>query len=155
MITEKIITDFGYPNFLEKLKPEFIFDDKFSEEDSPYRGCHCESDSVKFHLYSQVSNESIFTMDFYIRTDKRRPAFGGPFIPQPHIRLQYIGTSPSFMNQGLATFYLKKLHDFAAINALEVITINVAPSGENGLNMEQLFDLYNSFTSDKVKIEAF
>lgn len=155
MITEKIITDFGYPKFLEKIKPEFIFDDKFSEEDSPFRGCHCKSDSVKFHLYSQVSNESIFTMDFYIRTDKRRPAFGGPFISKPHIRLQYIGTSPTFMDKGLATFYLKKLHDFAATNGLGVITINVAPSGKKGPNKEQLFDFYNSFTSDKVKIEPF
>ncbi len=155
MITKKTIIDFGFPNYLISLDPQFYFDDSVSKDHSPTSGCHLNPKSVKFHVYSSLTNESIFIMDFYVRSGKGRPAFAGPLILKPHIRLQYIGTNPKYMNKGISKYYLKKLHDFAADNNIDTITINVAPSGKHGMSTDQLFTFYNSFSSEKVKIETF
>lgn len=156
MINEKTITNFGFPDFLKDLEPQFYFDDSVSKEHSATSSCHIRPTSVKFHIYSSLTNESIFIMEFYIRPgDNKIDAFRNILIKKPHIRLQYIGTHPKYRGKGISKYYLKKLHDFTADNNFDTISINVAPSSKGGLNKEQLFDFYNSFNSDKVKIVAF
>lgn len=156
MINKKTITDFGFPDILKSLEPQFYFDDSVSKEHSATSGCHVDPRSVKFHIHSSLTNESIFIMEFYIRSGSNRiDAFRNLSINKPHIRLQYIGTNPKYMNKGISKYYLHKLHDFSVNNNFDTITINIAPSGKGGMDEKQLFDFYNSFNSDKVKIVTF
>lgn len=156
MINKDVILDFKFPNCLDHLLPEFYFDDSVSTIHSKNAGCHIESGSVKFHVYSPLINESIFIMDFYVRNKGNKSnLFRIPPVKVPNIRLQYIYTNPKFRNQGISKYYMEKLCNFTSSINIDTITINIAPSGKNGMNKEQLYSFYHSFNSDKIQIQTF
>lgn len=160
MINE--IRKWGIPPILKQRKVDFVFDsseiiDTISNLKSKYReqyykDLHCRDGSVKFCLYDFESNEIVFTMDF-VRSHK--------FSKEKYIKLQVLYVNVlELRKKGMATYYLKKLRDYAVERGISKIKIYVDTNDklfenkESALPKEELIKFYKSMENDKVFIEV-
>lgn len=154
MLDRNTIVNFGFPDNLKYLNLEFCFDDTLADSLVGY-GCHCEANSAKFFLYNSLENNSVFTMDFYI-AENFNSVFCKHKIFGRRIHLQHIATNSLYRKQGIASFYLNKLIGFCKSNDIHTITLDVCPDSSdkiNALNVNELTNFYNSFSTDEVKIQ--
>lgn len=156
-----LVKGWGIPEQLQARNVGFVFNsDEISDKINTlknqyvknyYRDLHCGSGSVKFCLYDFDSNEILFTMDFFN---------GGNFLQSAHIKLQILYVNdPELRNKGIATYYLKKLLEYAAEEKMTCIKLHANPNDklfenkDNTLSKKQLVDFYNKFSNEQVTIE--
>ena len=155
------IKKWGLPPILEQRKVDFMFEpnkllDKINNTkkdciEKYYRGLHSKDGSVKFYLYDFESNEIVFTMDFF-RSHK--------FSKEKYIKLQVLYVNAiELRKKGIATYYLKKLRDYATEKGIHKIKIYVNrddelfENKENALSKEELIRFYKSIENENVFIE--
>ncbi|SCJ79175.1 Uncharacterised protein [uncultured Clostridium sp.] len=155
------IKKWGLPPILEQRKVDFMFEpnkllDKINNTKKDciknyYRGLHSTDGSVKFCLYDFESNEIVFTMDFF-RSHK--------FSKEKYIKLQVLYVNAiELRKKGIATYYLKKLRDYAEEKEICKIKIYVNPNyklfenKENTLSKKDLIKFYKKIENDKLFIE--
>ena len=155
------IKKWGLPPILEQRKVDFMFEpnkllDKINNTkkdciEKYYRGLHSTDGSVKFCLYDFESNEIVFTMDFFE---------SGNFSRSNYIKLQILYVNnPELRNKGIATYYLRKLRDYAVERGVAKIKIPVDTNDklfenkENALSKEELIRFYKSIENKNMFIE--
>lgn len=158
---QNIIKQWLIPDILKERNIKFVFDsneimDKVNSLESKhnkeyYEDLHCRDSSVKFCLYNFESNEIVFTMDFFESSN---------FSRSNYIKLQILYVNnPELRNKGIATYYLKKLRDYAEEKEICKIKIYVNPNDklfenkENTLSKKDLIKFYKKIENDKLFIE--
>lgn len=149
------------PDILKGRNIKFVFDsneidDKINTFKSKhsrayYEDLHCRDGSAKFCLYDFESNKIVFTMDFF-RSNK--------LSNEKYLKLNILYVNdPEFRNKSIATYYLKKLRDYAIEKEIPKIKIKVDPNNklfenkENTLSKEELIRFYKSIENENVFIE--
>lgn len=158
---KNIIKQWSIPDILKERNIKFVFDsneiiDKVNYLESKYSKEYYENlkykdGSVKFCLYNFESNEIVFTMDFF-RSHK--------FSKEKYIKLQVLYVNAiELRKKGIATYYLKKLRDYAEEKEICKIKIYVNPNDklfenkENTLSKKDLIKFYKKIENDKLFIE--
>lgn len=163
-----IIKGWGIPEELKERNVDFVFNsDEISDtinalkkqyDKDYYKDLHCRDGSVKFCLYDFNSSEILFTMDFFEGRNfsKDRNCFCSYYI---QLQILYVN-DPRLRSKGIATYYLKKLLEYAAEDNISSIKVYVNPndklfkSKKNALSKKQLEDFYNKISNDQVAIEV-
>lgn len=150
------VFSFGIPPIkeLEHKNLEILFED----EDiigSTEKGYHCKVNDVKFCLYDIENQRPIFSMDFFA-CDSR---YAYLLAEEPHIKLEllYVHDS-SLRNKGIASYYIKKLQQYALENGFKYIKIHPNPNAKNfkgnrGPTKQVLIKFYSSLSTDEVPIK--
>lgn len=158
---KNIIKQWSIPDILKERNLKFVFDsneiiDKVNSLESKhskeyYEDLHCRDSSVKFCLYNFESNEIVFTMDFFESVN---------FSRSNHIKLQILYVNnPELRNKGIATYYLRKLRDYAVERGIAKIKIPINTNDklfenkENALSKEELIRFYKSIENKNMFIE--
>lgn len=158
---KNIIKQWSIPDILKERNIKFVFDsneiiDKVNSLESKYSKEYYENlkykdGSVKFCLYNFESNEIVFTMDFFE---------SGNFSRSNYIKLQILYVNnPELRNKGIATYYLRKLRDYAVERGVAKIKIPVDTNDklfenkENALSKEELIRFYKSIENKNMFIE--
>lgn len=156
-----LIKKWGIPEGLQLRNVGFVFEpDEISVKINDlkkqyakdyYKDLHCRDGSVKFCLYDFDSNKILFTMDFFKSAN---------FLQSKYIRLQILYVNdPKLRNKGIATYYLKKLLEYAVEEKISRIKLYVNPNEklfenkENALSKKQLVGFYNKMSNEYVNIE--
>ena len=151
------------PDILKERNIKFVFDsneiiDKVNSLESKhskeyYEDLHYREGSIKFCLYNFESNEIVFTMDFLEIGNSSRSNY---------IKLQILYVNnPELRNKGIATYYLRKLRDYAVERGIPKIKVYVDTNDklfenkENALSKEELTKFYRSIEIDKVNIDIY
>lgn len=140
----KRIIEWGLPECL--MSSEYDINFKFDDDginDTKETGYHCEDENVKFCLFDEKSKKVLFSMEFY------KPSLSLPYRKRLRLELLYVHDD-SLRKQGVATYYLKKLREYAIQEIFDCITINVNPDDDyfknnskgNALNKNELVDFY-------------
>lgn len=158
-----IIKQWSMPDILKERNIKFVFDsneiiDKVNSLESKhskeyYEDLHYREGSIKFCLYNFESNEIVFTMDFLEIGNSSRSNY---------IKLQILYVNnPELRNKGIATYYLRKLRDYAVERGIPKIKVYVDTNDklfenkENALSKEELTKFYRSIEIDKVNIDIY
>lgn len=157
----KTITGWGIPN-IDKLKDrdiKFIFDEKDIPNKKYCGGLHCGKSSVKFGLYDSNNKKIIFVMDFFERnwlSRKKKPQ------ESLFIKLGLLNVlEPGMRNKGIATYYLKKLNQYAIEKQFAYIEVYPDTKNEvfkgqdftNSLQQQDLEEFYRRILNSKVPIK--
>lgn len=159
MINE--IRKWGVPEQLKGRNIDFIFnvDDikdeinsfKSNHSKEYYKDLHCRNGSVKFCLYDYDLNEIVFTMDFIEIS---------LLVREKYIKLQVLYVNDSNLrNKGIATYYLKKLQEYAIKEKCSCIKVHPDPDDElfvnkkNALSKQELINFYERMSNEQMHIE--
>jgi GNAT superfamily N-acetyltransferase len=116
----------------------------------------CTEHSFKFCLVN--NEEPIFTMDFF-KASTRMLSLRNE---EPYIKLELLYVhKDSLRNKGIATYYMKKLVQYAKDEGISHIKILANPNADNfkrdkkvnALNKTQLITFYKKFEDEKIKID--
>ncbi len=158
---QRIILEWGIPNIveLEGRNIEFIFDSsKIPNIGEYYQNLKCEYNNVKFCLYDFDNEKIIFSMDFF-ELSKIFSILRGY---KPHIRLELLNVNDhKLRNKGIASYYLKKLQDYAIENNMTYIKAKPCAnddtfsneSEENSLNQDELVNFYRRKSTKEMPIK--
>ena len=151
------IEKWGFPLVLQERKIGFLFDSnrinnlKSEHSRKYYEDLHCRDGSAKFCLYDFESNKIVFTMDFHT---------SNKFSKEKFLKLNILYVNdPELTNNGIATYYLKKLRDYAEEKEISKIKIEVDTEDplfenkENTLSKKDLIKFYKSIENDKLFVE--
>lgn len=159
----KIITEeWGLPNIeeLKNRKIKFIFDDlELPQKNTKYIELHCGEHDVKFCLYDYENREVVFTMDFYEEINERMLNL---FNTKKFIKLELLNINDYTMRKkGIASYYMKKLQEYAIKRNFSYIKINPCVDAdnfkgqnkENSLAQEELEKFYLSKSTKEMPIK--
>ncbi len=140
-IMKDLIISWGLPECLNKYKDNITF--KFDNNDlfgTKEKNYHCKNEDVKFCLYNTKLKKVLFSMDFF-RIDE---SFSKRF-PVPRIQLELIYTHEySLRKQGIATYYIEKLIEYAISRDIKCIVITANASAKNFENDNKINSLEQS-----------
>lgn len=119
---------------------------------------HCKNGLFKFCLVIEKDemNEPIFIMEFF----KSSKIMQELLNEGPTIKLELIWVNANHRNKHIATYYMKKLVQFAKDEGFIQIRITPSPDAkifkkdkkDNRLNKDQLTKFYKKFEDDVLKI---
>lgn len=155
---KEIIEMWAKPTILQKDSIKFVFNANEiitninSLKNDYYGDLHCRDGSVKFCLYDFESDKILFTMNFWEFSK---------FTKEKYIKLDRIYVNYfKLRNKGIATYYMKKLVEYATERNIPCIKIFVDPNDKlfidkrNALSKEELKRFYNSMSTNEVKIKC-
>lgn len=156
------IKEWGIPKSLQERNIEFIFNAdyindkinsfKINHIKEYYKELHCRNGSVKFCLYDFDLNEIIFTMDFIESS---------LLVREKYIKLQVLYVNDSNLrNKGIATYYLKKLQEYAFKEKCSYIKVCPNPDDKlflnnkkNALSKQALINFYKKISNEQMPIK--
>ncbi len=162
-----LIREWGIPAPLQGKNVDFVFSPdeildtinnlKNQHVKNYYNDLHWRDGSVKFCLYDFDPRKIVFTMDFF----KVVNFFNNGNEPNSdRIKLQILYVNdPELRNKGIATYYLKRLQEYAIADGISFINIHPNPNDklfmnkENALSKKQLIDFYNNMSNEQVTIK--
>lgn len=158
-----VIEGWGIPS-IEELKHKdirFVFDSKLLKNPSEYyMNLKCEQNNVKFCLYNFDTKTIAFSMDFFESNNAILRANG----ELAYLKLELLNVNDSELrNKGIASFYLRKLQEYAIENKFSYIKVNPCPnanifkeqSKDNSLNITDLKDFYRRKSLKEMPIKLF
>jgi GNAT superfamily N-acetyltransferase len=155
-IMKETIERWGLPKCLEIYDKEVVFkfdEVKVSADEYPY---HCKDDSAKFCLFVPASNCLLFTMEFY----HRHQSF---FNTREMIKLELIIVHDhTLRGQGIASYYLKRLIEYAKSKKMDGITVVACTKANlfkkeskiNALSQKRLVKFYQDHSTQEMPIEV-
>ena len=152
----ELINDFGIPAIqeLENKKFSILFDD-INVNGTDEKGYHCNVNDVKFCVYDIDKNTPIFTMDFFETSDRINMIYHD----ERHIKLELLYVhDKKLRNKGIATFYIRKLQQYAMDNDFKYIKVCPNPKANNfkgneGLSMIELINYYAKLSTEDMPIK--
>lgn len=158
----KIITEeWGIPDIaeLKDRKIKFAFDsNELPEKDDKYCELCCKNGEVKFCLYDYENRNIIFTMDFFEPNNTR---FSKLLNDGNYIILELLNVNDcAFRKKGIASYYIKKLQEYAIKKNFTYILVKPNANAENfkgqnkenALSQDQLEAFYKSKSTEEMPI---
>ena len=155
MRLKETIENWGIPECLQNHGMKVVY--KFQgvpvpANEYPY---HCKHESAKFCLFDFASNTILFTMEFY--------HLHKSFINQHDtIKLELMVVhNHKLRGQGIASYYLDKLIDYAKSNRMDRVKIVACTRADpfkkvskiNALSQKRLVEFYKSHATQEMPIE--
>lgn len=155
------IKEWGIPKSLQERNIKFIFNAadikdeinsfKSNHNKTYYNDLQCEKGSVKFCLYDFDLKEILFTMDFHE---------GSKYSKTKSITLKILYVNdPELRNKGIATYYLKRLQEYAIKEKFSCIKVHPNPNDKlffnnkkNALSKQELINFYDRMSNEKMPI---
>ncbi|PFW00424.1 hypothetical protein COL21_08240 [Bacillus thuringiensis] len=156
---EALIRGWGLPEALKdkegNVQYQFSGRREVNGHEQTYR---CEDGDVKFCLYNKRNEQALFSMDFH----KVSPRLLGLMnINEKPITLQFLYViDDSLRNKGIASFYVKKLQEYACDEGMDCI--NVVPYADleisknnkrNALSQTELKKFYGKLSTPEMPIK--
>jgi hypothetical protein len=157
-VMRKRITKWGLPECIRENKDNVIFKfDDISLENTNEQGYHCQDGDVKFCLIDKRNAKVLFSMDFYKNNSKISNLSRKPVGIK--LELLYVHDE-SLRKKGVASFYIKKLIDYAIHEQAECIYVqpnanarNFKNDGKkNSLRQRELEDFYKKRSTQEMPI---
>lgn len=148
------VLDFGVPPIkdLEQRNLVLLFDDD-NIKASTEKNYHCNVNDVKFCVFDIDNAKPIFSMDFFACNPNS-------YLPakEHHLKMEllYVHDS-SLRNKGIASYYVKKLQQYALENNFKYIKVHPNPNAKNfvgnkGLSKKELIKFYNGLSTNEMPI---
>lgn len=156
---ETLIRGWGLPDVLKKQEGDIVYQFNgqriVNEHEQRY---FVDDRGVKFCLYNKINDKPLFSMDFYkmssLMMKLRR-------TNEKSITLQLLYViDDSLRNKGIATFYVRKLQEYARDGGMDYI--NVAPYTDvdifknnmaKALSRSELITFYKSLSTPEMPIK--
>lgn len=154
-----IVISWGLPDSLKDRSKELIF--KFDDSgiiNTNEEGYAYRDGDVKFCLFEPATGLALFTMEFF----KVSPKFFNDYKSVIWLELLYVHNE-SLRKVGIASYFMKKLIQYAIGEKMDYIKINAIADAENFandsfvnvLNQKELEAFYHKFDSKEMPIVIY